>query len=165
MTKKEVISLANKGVVQIGGYNAEIIIRDSAGDNGDWIEIIIEPINEHTVKAILGGKLLEFVTDEECGELEEGIKKIYDKMAAQAEICSREPKTLKYNKSDPSTVFSDNKKLYKIVQYPDHFEILVIYNGEADYPINIPVRIDDKIYLPVWSWWLDRGCYMGKYTV
>ena len=80
MTKNELTALANKGVVQIGGYNAEVIIRESAGNNGEWIEIFIEPVNGHTAKAMLGGKWLEYVTDEECGEIENGIKQIYDKM-------------------------------------------------------------------------------------
>jgi len=165
MKKNELIELANKGVVQIGGYNAEIIIRDSAGNNGDFIEIFIEPINEYTTKAVLGEKWVEFVTDEECTELENGIKKIYDKMASQAEICNREPRVLKYHESDPKILVCEKEKTYKIIQYEDHFEIVVLYKGcEPDYPLNVPVEINGKVYKPVWSWWLDKGCYMGKYT-
>ena len=165
MTKNELIALANKGVVQIGGYNAEVIIRDSAGNNGDWIEIIIEPINEYATKAILGGKWLEFVTDEECGELEAGVKRIYDKMAAQAEICGREPLVLKYYESNTKTLICEKNKIYIVNQYEDHFEILVLYKGiEPDYAINKVVEINGKVYKPVWSFWLDGGCYMGTYT-
>lgn len=159
MKKQELLDLAGKGYIKIG--NGEIKVEMKKVLDSDFIDITQKAINEYTTDHEFNGGFVEYITDEGCEPLEENIEKVYEKMLKQVEICRREPLVLTSIKN--SDYFKGkNKKTYIKHNEKDHFEICTICNGEADFAINVPILLDGVLYLPVWSWWLGKGCYLIK---
>ncbi len=158
MNKQELLSLVNKGIVKIG--NAEIEVTMGKRLNSDYIHIKQKAINQYTTDHEFSGGWVEYITDDDVAGLENAIFKVHEKMLKQAEICKRKPMVMTSIK-DTDLLVSDSGQKY-IIQRPakDHFEIYTLFNAEPDCPINVPVLIDGKLHLPVWSWWLDKGCYL-----
>jgi hypothetical protein len=158
MNKQDLLNLVGKGVVKIGDIDVELSITNSIGS--DYLHIKQLAINEFTTDRECGG-FVDYITDADVLMLEGALLDARGKMLRQAGICKKAP--LELTSVDGRTLVSASKKRYE-VQNPanDHFEIYTLCHGEADCPINCPVSIDGELYLPVWSWWLDRGCYLVK---
>jgi hypothetical protein len=158
MNKTELLNLAGKGYVDINGKQVEVTISKAL--DSDYIHITQKAINPYTTDHDFSGGWIEFIEDKDVKELEAAFDKVHEKMLKQAEICKQSPLIL--STISGSDYLKSATGIKYIVQRPasDHFEICVLSNGEADYAINRPVTIDGKLYLPLWSWWLDKGCYM-----
>jgi hypothetical protein len=158
--KQDLLDLVDKGYVRIQDSEIKVTMTQRLGS--DYIHITQKAANEHTTDHLYAGGFVEYITDEDVSRLEEAVSKVHEKMLKQAEICKQSPLSLS-SISGSDYLKSDSGKKY-IKQQPaaDYFQICVLFNGEPDYPINRPVTIDGELYLPLWSWWLDRGCYMKK---
>lgn len=158
MKKQELLNLVGKGIVTIGDSQIEVKMRNSL--NSDYLSITQKAINAFTTDHEFSGGWVEYITDEDTSQLEDAFLKAHEKMVKQAEICSRTPLVLTTIENSELCEATTGKKY--VIQKPakDHFEIYSIYNGEIEYAINAPVLIDGKLHLPVWSWWLDKGCYL-----
>lgn len=155
MNKEEFLKLVNeKGTFKINGI--EIVTSIGKSLNEDYLNITHKAINPYTVDNEFNGGWIKYIKDEDIQELDNAVLKSYNKMIEQEKICKKEPLVLEKN----GEYYYDNKNNeYKMEQLKDHFEIIKMSNGEADYSINKPIKIDEKVYFPVWSWWLDKGCY------
>ena len=154
MNKAELFALANKGKIELCGLQVEIVIRESAGNNGEWIEIFVEPINEYTAPFVLGEKWTEYVTEEECEEFVPALEKYKAKMEAFALKANSKIVKLKTVSKDWVSAIENEKEQYKLTIYGDHFEIV---NMETI------IELDGIAYKPVWSEYLDKAVYRFKY--
>lgn len=169
MTKAELQSLVGKGRVNVSGIDIEVTMTRCL-DSDDFIKIKGYAINDYTTDLELGDKWMEYVTDEECAELVQALAKYRDKMLKQAEIYHKDPIKLCWFDTEyrKGLLKSEKGFVYEIVKpAEDHFEIWSTWGlgYESDVPMNISVEIDGIIYRPIWSWWLDHGCYRGQAPV
>jgi hypothetical protein len=160
MNKADLLNLVGKGKVKIGDDTIEVTRSKCAGS--DYINITQFAINEHTTDHVFSGNFEEYITDEDCSKLEEAIKNAHDIMVMQAELCKRKPIEL-HRVEGGDTLENETGRTY-VIQKPakDHFEIYIYSNGEPSHAINCPVTIDGVLHMPVWSWWLGKGCYLIK---
>lgn len=161
MNKADLIAMANRGPVEMEGMSVNVIIRPSSVDGTDWIEIRVDPINEHTEGLFMGDKWMEHVTDDEAAEIPAALRKYKDIMVKQAEISKRTPLELSTYDADKYNSYAktEDGKEYTITQYKDiHFTV----NANEDIPINKPILLDKTLYLPFFSFWLDHAVYQYK---
>lgn len=169
MNKAELLALANKGKVEISGVKLEVIVRPSALDGTDWLEIVSEPLSPLHQPLELGGKWVEYITDEECAELPGELEK-YKK---EAEAFSEKAKTVVKAKSNPDGSYSftevpdsvkENFKDYPsaLKQWLRERHHIVFIGDDNDYwvaPDKFTLELDGVTYLPHWSYWLGCAYY------
>ena len=170
MNKAELLSLANKGKVEISGIPLEIIVRpDSDGD--DWLEIKAEPLSPLHQPLILGNKWVEYITDEECEELP-GMLERYKRDAE--EFCEK-AKTVVKAKFNPDGTYSftdvpekvqENLKDYPsaLKQWLREKKHVGFIGGEQEYwyaPGTFTLELNGVKYEPHWSYWLDCVYYIA----
>ena len=169
MNKSELLALANKGKVEINGIPMEVVVRPSAFDGTDWIEINVEPLSPLHQPLVLGNKWVEYITDEECAELPGALEK-YKKEAE--EFCEK-AKTVVKAKFNPDGSYSlvDVPDAVK-EEYKDYPKILkswmrekkhIVYIGnDKQYwqaPGNFTLELDGVKYEPHWSYWMNCAYY------
>lgn len=171
MNKKELLELANKGTVKIAGVEVEILIKPSAADGKEWIEIKGAPLSPLHCPLQLGGKWFEFVTDEECEELEPALLKY--KEAAET-FCEQAKRIVKATITDskeilitdiPDSVKSDwvgyPKMLNEFISKPH--KVIFLGNEHENWKAfgNFSIEIDGTLYQPHWSYWLNCAYYIA----
>ena len=167
MTKESVKALIGKGIVNINGVNCRF---DFSKPDDDFIVITVPAINSYTPDRHLGQVWLQYTDDAWWADLEEALAVTQKKMRMQAEIVEREPMKLIpfVSESYGKKLYRNeqNGRVYEIMECNDHFEVMSTtkWQGgyEADGPINAPIEIEGRIYLPIWSWWMDAGCYIHQ---
>lgn len=171
MNKKELFELANKGTVKIAGVEVEIIIKPSAADGKDWIEIKGAPLSPLHCPLQLGGKWFEFVTDEECEELESALIKYKEDAKRFCEQAKRVVKATitkdgKIPITDmPESVKSDwaefPKMLNEFITKPHKVSFLGKEHENWKAFGNFSIDIEGNIYQTHWSYWLDCAYYIA----
>ena len=171
MNKAELLSLANKGNVEINGIPLEVIVRPAA-DGEPWLDINVEPLSPLHQPLNLGGKWVEYITDEECEELPEALVK-YKKEAE--EFCKKAESVVKA-KLNPDGSFSFESPLpdfYKeaLKEYPSLLKRvekerhpIVFIGDEKEYwraPGKFTLELNGVQYKPHWSYWLDCSYYIA----
>lgn len=169
MNKAELLSLANKGKVEINGIPLEVIVRPSALDGTDWLEINVEPFSPLHQPMNLGNKWVEYITDEECAELPGELEK-YKKEAE--EFCEKAKVVVKAKfNPDGSFSFTDIpesvKENYK--DYPSALKLwlrerhhIVYIGNDKRYwkaPGRFSLELDGVKYEPRWSYWMNCAYY------
>lgn len=160
MLKKEILDYVDKGPVKIGEATVEFSFSDTTGSL--YLNIVQKAINPYTTDRHYNGGFWEYTTDESFADIEKIIKETHTFMLKQESIYSIVPIVLTKHKDYSDIYIGNDNKLYKKQDNKGYFEILVLSNGEPDYSINIPVTIDGKTHYPVWSWWLDCGCFLKE---
>ncbi|MBN1040367.1 hypothetical protein DVW12_16930 [Clostridium botulinum] len=161
MNKKELLDLVGKGYINIGDAQIEGTITQVGGS--DYLHVTQKAINECTTDHEFSGGWVEYIKDEDINELELAILTIHKKMLEQSAICKKEPLVLTTIKGT-NKLISNTKKEYLMETFRNHFEIYYCPYSEPEYSINRPLLIDGKLFLPLWSWWLEKGCYIIKKT-
>lgn len=174
MNKAELLSLANKGKTQIAGVSLEILVYPSSVDGKDFIEIIGDPFPLHTPLR-LGGVWVEYITDEDCAEIEPSLER-YKREAD--EFCEKAKRVVKatldkngkiYIIDMPDSVKKDwdglppsYLKNYLKRFHPIHYIDDRIHSPNKDYWFAIgkfTLDLDGELFIPHWSYWLDRAYY------
>ncbi len=169
MNKQELLSLANKGKVDINGFPLEVIVRPCVSFGDPWIDIIVEPLSPLHLPLVLGGKWVEYITDEECAELPAALEE-YKRKAD--EFCESAKTVVKAELNDDGTyTFTDVpdsvKESYK--EYPSalkrwlkqkhHIHIIGKEKTEWKAPGTFTLELNGVRYVPHWSYWLDCAYY------
>lgn len=169
MTKNELLSLANKGKVEINGYPLEVKVFPSSMDGTPWIEIHVDPLSPLHTPLILGQKWVEFVTEEECAELPEWL----DRYKREAdEFCKEAETVVKATLSQDGTyTFTDVPEAVKanFAEYPSALKRwikqkhhITFLGNEKEYwyaPGHFTLELDGVRYTPVWSYWMNAAFY------
>ena len=172
MNKAELLALANKGKVEINGIPLEVIVRPSAVDGTDWIEINVEPFTPLHQPMNLGNKWVEYITDEECAELPGALEK-YKK---EAEEFFEKAKTVVKAKTNPDGSYSftevpdsvkENFKDYPsaLKQWLREKKNIVFIGTDKLYwyaPGTFTLELDGVTYKPHWSYWMDCTYYLAS---
>ena len=170
MKKQDLLALANKGRTEINGFPCEVTVKPYAGD--PFLTIKFEPLSPLHQPLILGQKWVEYITDEECEELEEALNRY--KAEADA-FCEKAKIVIKATKNEDGTysmIDIPEKVKENFKDYPSafkswsrqHFHIRPIKDSpEAWYaPGNYTLDLDGVQYVPHWSYWLNCPYYLFK---
>lgn len=171
MNKAELLSYANKGKVEIGGVLVEVIVRPSSFDGTPWIEIHADPLSPLHQPLVLGGKWVEYITEEEVEELPQAIEE-YKRKAD--EFCEQ-AKTVVKAKFNPDGTFTFTDVPEKVQEnlrdYPSalkkwlkerHHIVFINDEKEEWYAAgHFTLDLDGVLYEPHWSYWLDRAYYIA----
>ena len=169
MTKNELLSLANKGKIEINGIPLEIKIYPSSVDGTPWIEIHVDPLSPLHQPLILGQKWVEYITEEECAELPDWL----DRYKREAEdFCKQAETIVKATLNQDGTfTFTDIPESVKanFAEYPSALKRwikqkhYIKYIGDGnDYwyaPGIFTLDLDGVRYVPKWSYWLNCAYY------
>lgn len=170
MNKAELLSLANKGKVEINGFPLVVIVRPDA-DGDDWLEINVEPLSPLHQPLQLGNKWVEYITDEECEELPGALEK-YKKEAD--EFCEKAKTVVKGKLNPNGTIsitevpddmakdFEENPKVLKC--WLKERKNIVFIGNEKEYWRafgKFTLELDGVQYVPHWSYWLDCAYYIA----
>ena len=169
MTKSELLSLANKGKTEINGFPLEVKVFPSSVDGTPWIEIHVEPLSPLHQPLILGQKWVEYVTDEECEELEEWLNR-YKREAE--DFCRRANTVVKATLNNDGTyTFTDIPEIVQenFLEYPSALKRWMkqkhhinFIGKEKEYwyaPGDFTLDLDGVKYIPHWSYWLNCTYY------
>ena len=172
MNKAELLSLANKGKVEINGIPLEIVVRPSSVDGEPWIEISVDPLSPLHQPLLLGEKWVEHITDEECEALPLALEE-YKRKAD--EFCEQAKSVVKakfnpdgsFNYTSPlpdfeKEILKDYPRLLKQSEKEQHH--IVFIGDEKAYwraPGNFTLELDGVQYVPHWSYWLDCAYYIA----
>lgn len=162
MLKEEIKNYVDKGLVKFGEATLEFTFSNTTGSL--YLNIEQKAINKFTTDRYYNGGFWDYISDEDFLNFEEIIQETYNFMMEQEKRSEKEPLVLHKSKDCSDIYVSDNEIRYKMQETKEHFEILLLSNGEPDYYINRPVKIEGKIYFPMWSWWLDHGCFLKENT-
>ena len=174
MNKAELLSLANKGKVEIAGFPLEVIVRpDSDGD--PWLEIKVDPLSPLHQPLNLGNKWVEYITDEECAELPDALAE-YKRKAD--EFCEQAKRVVKaefnpdgsYSFTEvPESVKDDYKEWPRILKRILREKHRIAFIGkEKEYwraPGNYTLELNGVQYVPHWSYWLDCAYYIADENI
>lgn len=171
MNKKELLELANKGTTKIAGIDVEIIVKPSAFDGKDWIEIKVAPLSPLHCPLLLGQQWVEFITDKECEELESALIKYKQDAEVFCEQAKRIVKATVTKDKEiliidmPDSVKSDWAGYPNILKQITTKPHKVVFLGK-EYENwkalgNFTIDIDGNIYQPHWSYWLDCAYYIA----
>lgn len=170
MKKQDLLALANNGRTEIHGFPCEVTVKPCVGD--PFLTIKFEPLSPLHQPLILGQKWVEYITDEECEEIEEAL----NRYKAEADAFCEEAKTVikatinedgTYSMIDiPGKVeenFKDYPSAFKSWSR-QRFHIRPIKDSpEAWYaPGNYTLDLDGVQYVPHWSYWLNCPYYLFK---
>lgn len=171
MNKKELLELSNKGITKIAGIDVEIIVKPSTFDGKDWIEIKVAPLSPLHCPLLLGQQWVEFITDKECEELEPALIK-YKKEAEY--FCEQAKRIVKATITDnqeilitdmPDSVKSDwacYPNILKQITTKPHKVVFLGKDHENWKALgNFAINIDENIYHPHWSYYLDFAYYIA----
>lgn len=169
--KADLLKLANKGKIELCGVKAEIKIYPSSVDGTDFIEIIVDPLSPLHLPLTLGGKWLEYVTDEECAEVEDAIERYKAEAAEFVELAAREATA--HSTPDGCYVFDcipeeiakdweGYPRLFRTIAKEKHRIAFIDNDRMYWHTLGVfTVIIDGVKYVPHWSYWLDRSYYIA----
>lgn len=170
MKKKDLLSLANKGRTEIHGFPCEVTVKPCVGD--PFLTMKFEPLSPLHQPLILGQQWVEYITEEECEELEKAL----NRYKAEADAFCEEAKTvIKATMNEDGTysmIDIPEKVKEDFKDYPSafkswsrqRFNIRPIKDSpEAWYaPGNYTLDLDGVQYVPHWSYWLNCPYYLFK---
>lgn len=167
MNKNELLSLANKGKTEINGFPLEVKITTCV--DSPFLEIIVAPLSPLHPPLRLGGKWVEYITEEECAELPEWLNR-YKREAD--EFCERAKTVVKATlNTDGTYTFTDVPESVKanFADYPSALKrwlkqkhhINFIGNDKEHWYAqgDFTLELDGVQYLPHWSYWLNCTYY------
>lgn len=172
MNKKELLTLANKGKTEINGIELKVVVRPSAMDGEPWIEIEVEPLSPLHQPLILGQKWVEHITDEECEELPGALLKYKQETEQFCEQAKQVVKATLNNDGTFTFLEVPDAVQENFKDYPSAFRrwlkekhsIRYVNDSRKEWfaPGNFTLDLDGTIYVPHWSYWLDRPYYITK---
>lgn len=174
MTKKELLNLANKGMVEINGISLEIVIFPSSLDGTPWLEIYVAPLSQLHQPLVLGQKWVEYITDEECMELPTALLKYREEAKLFCEQAKQIVKAKTNNDGTYSFIDVPISVQENFKDYPSAFKkwakdrhhIRYVNDKKTEWFAvgNFSLELDGVLYVPHWSYWLDRPYYITNTT-
>lgn len=174
MTKADLLALANKGVQEIDGLKVEVTTYQPKTVSGEMLHIKLLPVNEYSTPAFFGGGFHEYYTDEDCEQLIPALHTAVAKMKRQKDIATGEVKR-RLERTGETLCGEEvlkavdlRRREYVLRELKDEnrevfgYQIVTVYRGQPDSPINRVVELDGKRYEPIWSFWLDSAYYKMK---
>lgn len=169
MNKQDLLNLANKGKTEINGISLEVVVFPSSLDGTPWIEIYVDPLTPLHQRLVLGQKWVEYITDEECAELPDALLK-YKQEAEK--FCEEAKQVVKATiNADGTYSFTEVPEAVQenFRDYPSAFKrwlkdkhtIRYVNDKQTEWfaPGNFTLDLDGVLYIPHWSYWLDRPYY------
>lgn len=171
MNKAELLSLANKGKVEINGIPLEIVVRPSSVDGEPWIEITVDPLSPLHQPLRLGSKWVEYITDEECAELPLALEE-YKRRAD--EFCEKAKRVVKAELySDDAYHFTEVPESVKdelrawprvLKRFLQGVHRIDFIGQEKEFwraPGKFTLELNGIQYVPHWSYWLECVYYIA----
>lgn len=170
MTKAELLNLANKGKTKINGISLEVVVFPSSLDGTPWLEIHVDALSPLHQPLLLGQKWVEFITDEECEELPTALLKYQE----EANLFCEQAKQIVKAKTNSDGTYSfidvpvsvqDNFSDYPSALkkwLKDKHHIFYVNDKKTEWFAegNFTLELDGVLYVPHWSYWLDRPYYL-----
>ena len=165
MNKVQLFDLVGKGYIPFEDSCFKVETHDI--DDFRVITVYVNNLNPYTTPASFGGGFADYVTDQDCEDLEEAIRKTLQQMRDIEKRANLEP--LRFRRIGERLLKNlDNGRMYGYEECKEgHFSIYTIAYfdklaqiGEYDCDICRTVDIDGKVYKPVYSYWLSRTVYL-----
>lgn len=170
MTKAELLNLANKGKTKINGISLEVVVFPSSLDGTPWLEIHVDALSPLHQPLVLGQKWVEYITDKECMELPTALLKYQE----EANLFCEQAKQIVKAKTNSDGTYSfidvpvsvqDNFRDYPSALkkwLKDKHHIFYVNDKKTEWFAegNFTLELDGVLYVPHWSYWLDRPYYL-----
>lgn len=179
MKKDKLLSYKNGDKIEIDGVKLQVEITECC--DSPFLKFKMQPITPLHLETYLGGKWIEYITDEECETFEDEVRK--HKQEA-LEFLEKSKRIVK------ATLTTDNR--IKIIELPESVKADWDFYDNAEqkeralkrfvretHPItfvtkekteffaigNFTLDLDGVLYVPHWSYWLDRAYYIATQQI
>lgn len=173
MTLEKILEHANGEPWTVEGVTLDVIVSKCL--DSDFLQFKMHPITELHAPSYLGGKWIEYITAEELADFENEIKRHREKAEEFYRQAQRVAKaTLKngYIKilELPESIRADfdfyedkerrEKAIKRYIQNLHPIKFINDKKSEFFALDNFSIDLDGVLYVPHWSYWLDRPYYM-----
>jgi hypothetical protein len=174
MTLEKILEHANGEPWTVEGVTLDVIVSKCL--DSDFLQFKMHPITELHAPSYLGGKWIEYITAEELADFENEIKRHREKAEEFYRQAQRVAKaTLLKNgriqildypeniQSDWNFYENEERRAKAIKQFVKHSHpIRFIGDKKTEFYAlgNFSIDLDGVLYVPHWSYWLDRPYYI-----
>ena len=159
MTKEKLLSYKNGDTIEIDGVKLQVEITECC--DAPFLAFKMQPITPLHLETYLGGKWIEYITDEECENFEDGVRKHKQKALEFLEKSKRVVKATLTKGGRikiidlPESVMADWDFYDNVAQKETEFFAL------GDFTLDL----DGVLYTPHWSYWLDSAYYIATQQI
>ena len=178
MTLEKILEHANGEPWTVEGVTLDVILTKCAGD--DFLRFNMHPITELHTAADLGGKWLEYITAEELADFENELKSHREKAeefyrqaqrVAKATLKNGYIKILELPESIRADFdfYEDKERREKAIKrYIQNLHPIKFINDKKSEFFalgNFSIDLDGVLYVPHYSYWLDRPYYIATQQI